>query len=157
MNSLVYAVQNNGVYFLQNAETSAGQSEASFVQIPEPVSPPLWLLAVITFSGTLAMHIFVPALPMAALGLGASSAQMQLTISFYILGLAVGQLFYGPVSDRFGRRPVLLAGLFLYVSASLAALFSANVQMLIGARLLQALGGCAGLVIGRAMVRDTAA
>ena len=117
---------------------------------------PLWLLTLITFSGTLAMHIFVPALPEAARDLGASVGGMQMTVSVYILGLAVGQLAYGPLSDRFGRRPVLMAGLVLYALAGLAAAFAPDVHSLIVARLLQALGGCAGLVIGRAIVRDTA-
>jgi DHA1 family bicyclomycin/chloramphenicol resistance-like MFS transporter len=120
------------------------------------VSAPLWLLTLITFSGTLAMHIFVPALPEAARDLGAGVGGVQMTVSVYILGLAVGQLAYGPLSDRFGRRPVLMAGLTLYAIAGLAAAFAPDVHSLIVARLLQALGGCAGLVIGRAIVRDTA-
>ena len=120
------------------------------------MNAPLWLLTLITFSGTLAMHIFVPALPEAAHDLGASMGSMQLTMSVYILGLAVGQLAYGPLSDRFGRRPVLMAGLTLYAMAGLAAALVPDVHSLIVARLLQALGGCAGLVIGRAIVRDTA-
>jgi DHA1 family bicyclomycin/chloramphenicol resistance-like MFS transporter len=120
------------------------------------MSAPLWLLTLITFSGTLAMHIFVPALPEAARDLGAGIGAMQLTMSVYILGLAAGQLAYGPLSDRFGRRPVLMAGLVLYAMAGLAAAIVPDVHSLIIARLLQALGGCAGLVIGRAIVRDTA-
>lgn len=117
--------------------------------------PPLWLLALITFSGTLAMHIFVPVLPMAGEALHAGAAEMQSTISIYILGLAAGQLVYGPLSDRYGRRPILMAGLVVYTLASLTALFSSTVEMLIVARLFQALGGGTGLVIGRAIVRDT--
>lgn len=118
---------------------------------------PLWLLAMITISGTLAMHIFVPALPTAAEQLGAGIGAMQMTVSLYILGLAVGQLIYGPLADRFGRRPTLLIGLALYTVSGLAAALAPDVQALIVARLFQALGGCAGLVIGRAIVRDTAA
>ncbi|HEY4068217.1 MAG TPA: multidrug effflux MFS transporter [Burkholderiaceae bacterium] len=118
---------------------------------------PLWLLALFTFSGTLAMHVFVPALPYAAEGLSASAASVQLTISVYIAGLAVGQLIYGPVSDRFGRRPTLMVGLGLYTVAGLAAALAPDVHSLVAARLFQALGGCAGLVLGRAIVRDTAA
>jgi DHA1 family bicyclomycin/chloramphenicol resistance-like MFS transporter len=122
-----------------------------------PVKPaPLWLLALITFSGTLAMHVFVPALPQAARDLSASPGSMQLTVSFYILGLAVGQLFYGPLSDRYGRRPVLMVGLALYTVAGLAAGLAPDAHFLIAARLFQALGGCAGLVLGRAIVRDGA-
>jgi len=81
---------------------------------------------------------------------------MQLTMSVYIFGLAVGQLAYGPLSDRFGRRPLLVGGLLLYTTAGLAASLVPDVNSLIVARLLQALGGCAGLVIGRAIVRDSA-
>ncbi len=118
--------------------------------------PPLWLLVMVTFSGTLAMHMLVPALPAAAQDLNASMAAMQSTISLYILGLAAGQLFYGPLSDCFGRRPVLMVGLAIYTIAGLIAALAPDVQALIAARVLQALGGCAGLVLGRAIVRDTA-
>ncbi|SME90876.1 MFS transporter, DHA1 family, bicyclomycin/chloramphenicol resistance protein [Tistlia consotensis] len=118
---------------------------------------PLWLLAVLTFTGTLAMHIFVPALPIAAADLGATPAAMQMTISLYILGLAFGQLVYGPLADRFGRRSVLMVGLTIYSAASLAAALAPGATSLIALRLLQALGGCAGLVLARAIVRDTAA
>ncbi len=125
-------------------------------ELPAPAYTPLWLLALITLSGTLAMHIFVPALPLAAEALGATTHATQLTLSAYIVGLALGQLVYGPVSDRFGRRPVLVAGMLLYTAASLAALFSPTIDLLIAARLFQALGGCSGLVLGRAIVRDGA-
>ena len=118
---------------------------------------PLWLLALFTLSGTLAMHIFVPALPTAAKDLGASNAAMQMTVSLYIFGLAVGQLVHGPLSDRFGRRPTLVVGLVLYTVAGLAAALAPGPYSLIAARLFQAFGGCAGLVLGRAIVRDTAA
>lgn len=116
--------------------------------------PALWLLVLITFSGTLAMHMFVPALPVAAQDLGASIAAMQMTISLYILGLAFGQLIYGPLSDCFGRRPILMVGLVLYTAAGIAAALAPGIYALVAARLFQALGGCAGLVLGRAMVRD---
>ena len=124
-------------------------------KLPVPHAP-LWLLAIITIVGTLAMHMFIPALPDAAQHFGASSAQMQQTITVYIVGLAVGQLIYGPMSDALGRRPMLLAGLSLYTVASLCAALAPSAPMLVGARLLQALGGCAGLALGRAVARDTA-
>ncbi len=103
---------------------------------------PLWLLGLFTFSGTLGMHIFVPALPAAARDLHVTPAALELTISLYILGLAVGQLVYGPASDRFGRRPALLAGLSIFTIASLATVFAPDVHILILARFLQAVGGC---------------
>jgi len=121
-----------------------------------PGRTPLWLLALITLSGTLAMHIFVPALPLAARALGATTHATQLTLSTYIAGLAVGQLVYGPISDRYGRRPVLITGMVLYTAASAACFFAPTIGILIVARLFQALGGCAGLVLGRAIVRDGA-
>ncbi|MBP1850003.1 multidrug effflux MFS transporter [Rhizobium halophytocola] len=117
----------------------------------------IWLLALITLSGTLAMHIFVPAMPAAAEGLGVGIGRMQMAVSLYILGLAVGQLFYGPISDRYGRRPVLMAGLVIYTVAGAVALFAPGITSLLAARLFQALGGCAGLVLGRAIVRDITA
>jgi DHA1 family bicyclomycin/chloramphenicol resistance-like MFS transporter len=113
-------------------------------------------LVLITLSGTLAMHLFVPALPAAALALGVDSAAMQRTISIYILGLAFGQLAYGPLSDGLGRRPLLLVGLSLYTVAGFCAAFAGDLHTLVLARLIQALGGCAGLALGRAIVRDGA-
>lgn len=130
--------------------------KSNAVPAPRAAHAPLWLLALVTFSGTLAMHIFVPALPIAARSLGAGIGEMQMTVSLYIFGLAVGQLVYGPLADRFGRRPVLLAGLALYTAAGLAAALAPEVHALITARLFQAMGGCAGLVLGRSIVRDTA-
>lgn len=118
---------------------------------------PLWLLASITFSGTVGMYIFVPAMPQAAEALGGSAGAMQLTVSLYVLGLALGQPVYGPLADRFGRRPVLVGGLSLYVLAGLLAALAPDAGTLVVARLFQALGGCAGVVLGRAIVRDTSA
>lgn len=121
-----------------------------------PVQAPLWVLVLVTLSGTMAMHIFVPALPVAGEALGAAPSGMQQTITLYVIGLALGQLIYGPVSDTWGRRPALLVGLSLYFSASVLALFAPSLQWLVAARLLQALGGAAGITLGRAIVRDIA-
>ena len=118
--------------------------------------PPLWLLVLVTFSGTLAMHMFVPALTTAARDLGTSAAAIQMTISLYVLGLAFGQLVYGPLSDRYGRRPTLMAGLALYTVAGVVCMLASSVEMLVAARFAQALGGCSGLLLARAIVRDTA-
>jgi DHA1 family bicyclomycin/chloramphenicol resistance-like MFS transporter len=124
---------------------------------PDPVPrAPLWLLALITFTGTMAMHIFVPALPAVAADFDASPGTVQMTLSFYIVGLALGQLVYGPISDRFGRRPVLILGTVVYTLAGVVAMLAPTIGTLITARLFQALGGCAGLVLGRAIVRDNA-
>ena len=117
---------------------------------------PLWLLALITFTGTVAMHMFVPALPAAAKDFHVSPGTVQLTLSAYISGLAIGQLFYGPLSDRFGRKTVLLCGVALFSLGSIGAGLADSIEMLIGARLLQALGGCSGLVLGKAIILDSA-
>jgi DHA1 family bicyclomycin/chloramphenicol resistance-like MFS transporter len=117
---------------------------------------PFLLLVAMTACGTLGMHIIIPALPATARALGMSIGTSQLTITLYLIGLAIGQLLYGPVSDRFGRRPVLLVGLSLFTGASIVTSLAPNAAILIGARILQSLGGCAGLVLGRAAVRDGA-
>ncbi len=120
------------------------------------VRAPFWLLVAITASGTMAMHILVPVLPLAARDLDVSSSAIQLTITLYLFGIAGGQLLYGPASDRLGRRPMLLMALVLYVAASIVAGLAPNLHVLLVARVVQAIGGCGGLVLGRAVVRDGA-
>ena len=117
---------------------------------------PFLLLVALTACGTLGMHVIIPALPATARAMGISIATVQLSITLYLIGLAAGQLLYGPLSDRFGRRPVLLAGMSLFTLASLATALAPTPEILIGARILQSIGGCAGLVLGRAAVRDGA-
>ena len=117
-------------------------------------TPSLVLLVAITMMGNMAMHLFIPALPATAADLNASPGTIQLTVTLYMVGLAVRQLIYGPLSDRFGRRPMLLGGLVLYFLSSLSAVFVQSAGELITARVFQALGGCAGTVLGRAMIRD---
>ena len=117
---------------------------------------PFVLLVALTACGTLGMHIVIPALPATARAMGISIGTVQLTITLYLIGLAAGQLLYGPLSDRFGRRPVLLWGMTLFTLASAATALAPTPTILIGARILQSIGGCAGLVLGRAAVRDSA-
>ncbi len=102
----------------------------------------------------ISIDLYLPALPAMADQLGASDAQLQLTLSLYMLGYALSMLLGGPLCDRYGRRPVLLAGTALFLAASLACMLAASVEVLMGARLLQALGGCCGTLVGRVMVRD---
>ena len=98
--------------------------------------------------------LYLPSLPSLARELGAPMAGAQLTLSALILAFGLGQLVAGPMSDRFGRRPLLLGGLSLYVVASLSSMMAPTIDALIGARAVQGLGLAAAIVCGRAMVRD---
>lgn len=117
-------------------------------------NPPIWLLGLVTLGGTLAIHIFLPAMSAAAKDLRATPQAMQLTTSCYIAGLAFGQLLYGPLSDHYGRRRVLLGGLSLYTLGGFMAWTAESASTLAAIRFVQAIGGCSGMVIARAVVRD---
>lgn len=112
------------------------------------------LLTALVALGPISTDLYLPSLPGLLRHFDADVAEVQLTLSVFLVGLAVGQLVYGPLSDRFGRRPVLLGGMVLYVAASILCAAAPNVPMLIAARLLQATGACAGPVVCRAVVRD---
>ncbi|MEE9902672.1 multidrug effflux MFS transporter [Acinetobacter haemolyticus] len=114
----------------------------------------IMLLALLTALGPLSIDMYLPALPQMADEFGVSTQMVANTLPAYFLGLAIGQLFYGPVSDRIGRKTPLYFGLTLYVIASLACVLVTNEWALIIARIFQALGGCVGVVIARAAIRD---
>lgn len=114
----------------------------------------LSLLMAITAIGPGALNIVAPALPGMIERLGTDAATVQLTLSLYLLSLACAQLVLGPLSDRFGRRPVVLAGLALSVVASIGAIAASSIGALIVARIVQAAGASTGIVVGRAIVRD---
>jgi MFS transporter, DHA1 family, multidrug resistance protein len=119
-----------------------------------PRTAPIALLALVTATAPAALHMLVPALPLLAGVFAASPGAVQLVLTLYLAGIAVGQLVYGPVSDRFGRRPVLIAGLALFLVGTVLCSLAWSLPALIIGRTLQALGGCAGMVLGRAIVRD---
>jgi len=112
------------------------------------------LLSFLTALGPLSMDMYLPSLPDIGRALDASTAQVQLTISSYLFGFAVGQIFYGPISDRLGRRPVLLAALALYGVASIGCALTQSIGALTAMRFVQALGGAGAIVLTRAVVRD---
>jgi DHA1 family bicyclomycin/chloramphenicol resistance-like MFS transporter len=114
----------------------------------------LLILGGLSAFGPLSIDMYLPALPRLAVDLGASDSTVQLTLTAFIVGLAVGQVVAGPLSDAYGRRTPLLIGLALYVVGSVAAAVSPDITLLIVARAVQALGAAAGLVISRATVRD---
>ena len=114
----------------------------------------LLILGALTAFGPLAIDFYLPAFPTLARAFATDVDQVQLSLSAYFVGIALGQLIYGPLADRFGRRPPLLAGIMLFTLASLGCALAPSLDWLIGARFVQALGGCAGIVIARAVVRD---
>lgn len=114
------------------------------------------LMGALTAIGPLSIDMYLPAFPAIAREF-AATGRVELTLASFFTGLALGQLFYGPISDRFGRKPPLYAGLALYTLASVGASLSWQVEALIAWRFLQGLGGCAGMVIARAVVRDRCA
>jgi MFS transporter, DHA1 family, multidrug resistance protein len=112
------------------------------------------LLSFLTAIGPLSMDMYLPSLPDIGRALNAPTAQVQLTISSYLLGFAVGQLLYGPISDRYGRRPVLLAALALYGIGAAGCALTQSIGALTAMRFVQALGGAGAIVLVRAVVRD---
>lgn len=100
------------------------------------------------------IDMYLPGFPAIALDLNASMSQVQLSLTAYLVGIAFGQLLYGPLLDRFGRKRPLYVGLAVYILASIACVFTESINALIFMRFLQALGGCAGIVSAQALVRD---
>lgn len=128
----------------------------------EPVSPShrhrqtelIVLLGALTAFTPVSIDMYLPALPVLGAEFSASPGHVQLSVASFFLGLAVGQGFYGPLSDRFGRTRPLYAGLSLFVLASIACALAPSINFLIVVRFFQALGACSGQVIARAVVRD---
>jgi DHA1 family bicyclomycin/chloramphenicol resistance-like MFS transporter len=118
------------------------------------VVPLVALMAGLVAVAFVSIGIYTPSMPAIEMYFAASSAEVQLTFSAYIIAFAVGQLLYGPVSDRFGRKPALYLGLVIYILGSVVCLAAPNIETLILGRGVQAFGGCAGPVVIRAILRD---
>jgi DHA1 family bicyclomycin/chloramphenicol resistance-like MFS transporter len=112
------------------------------------------LLTALVALGPISTDLYLPSLPGLARSFGVGQSDVQLTLSVFLVGLAAAQLIYGPLSDCFGRRPVLLVGLGIYLAASIACMLSPSIPALVAARFVQATGACVGPVLGRAVVRD---
>ena len=113
-----------------------------------------FLLTAVVGLGALSIDMFLPSLPAISAAFAAPPATVQLTVTLFLMAFATAQLVYGPLSDRFGRRGVLIGGLALYAAAGIACALAPSIAVLIGARVLQALGGGAGPVVARAVIRD---
>lgn len=129
-----------------------GAAPTATVPMHERVLIPL--LGALAAFGAMSIDMYLPGLPAVAKDLNASPADVQLTLSAFFIGFAIGQLVYGPVSDRFGRRPVLVGGILFYIATSAVCAVAWNVDVLIGARFLHALGAGAAGVVVRSVVRD---
>ncbi len=112
------------------------------------------LLGAMTAFGALSIDMYLPGLPALARDLGVDHGKAETTVAAFQFGLALGQLVYGPIADRIGRRPPLLAGIALYAAASVGCALASSIEALVALRVLQAIGACAGIVIARAVVRD---
>ena len=135
------------------AEVGAIAGAEPFKLAKAPVSLVL-LLGAMTALPPLSIDMYLPSLPAIAKSYGAAPGSAQITIAAFLAGLAIGQFFYGPASDRFGRRGPMIFGAALYFAGSLACALAPSLPILILARFVQALGGCSGQVIGRAVARD---
>ena len=113
-----------------------------------------FVLALMTAMGPIAMDIYVPSLPQLAEEFAASPMRVQWTLSAYLIGFGIAQIFYGPLSDKLGRKPLLLAGFAIFLVASLASMAATSIDTLIAARALQGAGGAGPIIVVRAIVRD---
>jgi DHA1 family bicyclomycin/chloramphenicol resistance-like MFS transporter len=116
----------------------------------------LGLLALLSAFTPLSIDLYLPALPVIAVDLRGTAADIQLTLSAFMIAFGIGQIFYGPSGDRFGRRPVILLGLCIYVLTSIGCAFVGEAMQLVVLRLLQGLAACGSVVLARTMVRDLA-
>jgi len=117
--------------------------------------PPFWVLMGAVMLSPLAIDIYLPALTAMARAFGHPFAALQLTITLFLMSVGAGQLLVGPLADRFGRRPVLLGGVALYLVAALIGMTAATLELLYAARVLQGLGACASVTVAFAAVRDS--
>src|SRR3954469_21727115 len=122
----------------------------------QPIVRPSFIVLLVAVSAVspLGINMYLPSMPGMARAFSVDFTTIQMTLSLYLAAMALGQLIIGPLSDRFGRRPVLLIGLTAFVAGSLICFLAQNVSFLIFGRVVQAMGGSAGITLSRAIVRD---
>lgn len=145
---------------ISEERATAAATAASAMPVPPPVARrSVGLLVTLILGGLtavppLSIDMYLPALPEVTDALHASAATVQLTLTACLTGMALGQLVVGPMSDKWGRRRPLIAGLLVYIVATAVCAFAPTIELLVAFRLLQGLAGAAGIVIARAVVRD---
>ena len=139
------------------ASISIKLAKANTIAEPIAIKPGWYVLAVLSMLmgfASISTDLYLPAMPLMAQSLVAETGMIELTISGYLIGFSLGQLLWGPISDRYGRRPSVAAGLVLFVFGSAGCALATSAQILIAWRVVQAVGACAGVALSRAMVRD---
>lgn len=146
----------NKDFTADSLKTEAVQSSAQRSTHRDPTRSRAFLLMLVAAAAVspLAINLYLPSMPGMTLALGVDYAAVQFTLSVYLAAVALGQLVIGPISDRYGRRPVLLGGLVLYIAGSVVCMLAPTIGVLNMGRVIQAIGGCAGLALSRAIVRD---
>jgi DHA1 family bicyclomycin/chloramphenicol resistance-like MFS transporter len=129
-----------------------------YVPVQTEAAPQGWrvlaILSVLMGFASISTDLYLPAMPAMGASLGANTGMIELTISGYLIGFSLGQLFWGPIGDRYGRRLPVAIGIVLFVIGSAGCALAGSAWAMIGWRIVQAVGACAGVVLARAMVRD---
>lgn len=134
--------------------TLASPDDLAVQPAAHPKLGTILLLGSLTAIGAMSIDLYLPSLPAIGRAFHADAAAVARTMSAFFIGMAIGGLIYGPVSDRFGRRPALLAGIAIYLIASIGCAMAPSIEWLVAGRFVQAFGACAGQVVTRAIVRD---
>lgn len=136
------------------ATASAAGAQDTKAQAPRMGRAFLLMLIAVSAVSPLGINLYLPSMPRMSASLGVDYAAIQLTLSMYLAAVAFGQLFVGPISDHYGRRPVLVVGLAMFVVGSVICMLAPSIGVLHLGRVIQAIGGCAGIALSRAIVRD---
>ncbi|MCW5623233.1 MAG: Bcr/CflA family multidrug efflux MFS transporter [Burkholderiales bacterium] len=138
----------------QTVDSGIAPSSAAGIALTDRLLRFTLILGALTAFAPMSIDMYLPSLPTLGRDFATGTEQVQATLSAFFIGLALGQALYGPLSDRFGRRPPMFVGIAIYTVASVGCALATTIEWLVAMRFLQAMGGCAGVVIARAVVRD---